>query len=98
MITHYAGGGLGNQLFNYAAARSLADRHDTSLIIDASSYREQWRRDAERPFLLQAFPIRARLRNAGPEPERRSLPARIWRRMREDAFATRVMRGGRELS
>ena len=36
MIVLYMEGGLGNQLFNYAAARALADHHGVGLVIDAS--------------------------------------------------------------
>lgn len=94
MIVLYMSGGLGNQLFNYAAARSLADRHGTRLVIDASLYRDQWGAGAERPILIQEFPLRAAFRHLGPALERRALPRRVWRRLREDLRAERVERLG----
>lgn len=90
MITHYASGGLGNQLFNYAAARTLADRHDTALVLDLEAYRDQWDARATRPFLLRHFPIRARFRNEGPQRVRAPVWSRARRWLAEDAFATRV--------
>ena len=97
MITLYANGGLGNQLFNYAAARTLADRKKTSLIIDAVSYRHQWSPDAGRQHLLHRFPVRANFRNLEPEGPKKPLISRVARRLREDAFTTIVNRGADEV-
>lgn len=80
-------GGLGNQLFNYAAARTLADRHGVDLIIDASSYSDQWNPGAQRPFLISEFPIRATIRHMGPNLDVVPLRNRICRRIKEDLFA-----------
>lgn len=93
MITLYLTGGLGNQLFNYAAARSLADRHQTDLIVDATNYASEWTAAATRPLLLHRFPVRARFRNVGSTAERLPLPQRLLRRLRHDTFATHVDRG-----
>jgi len=41
-------GGLGNQMFQYAAGKALAERHGVSLILDISGFRDY----ALRPFLL----------------------------------------------
>ena len=92
MIALYASGGLGNQLFNYAAARTLADRRRTSLVVDGVAYGDQWGPDATRPHVLHRFPARARFRNLGRSAKRRSLASRVVRRMREDAFATVIER------
>jgi hypothetical protein len=92
VITHYASGGLGNQLFNYAAARTLADRHGTGLILDLEAYRDQWDANAFRPFLLHHFQVRARYRNWGPRRERAPVWQRARRWLAEDAFAVRVRR------
>ncbi len=51
-------GGLGNQLFQYAAARQLALTHETDLIIDTSYYQNQGQ-DTPRTFLLEQYPIKA---------------------------------------
>src|SRR5690606_22376044 len=47
-------GGLGNQLFQYAAGRALATRLGTQLILDCSATV-----GAERPFVLDRYPIDA---------------------------------------
>jgi len=87
-----SGGGLGNQLFNYAASRSLADRNRTELVIDAVEYRTQWNATATRPLVLHRFPIRAKFRNFGPDPVRHWVGKRVVRRLREDMFTTRIQR------
>ncbi len=53
-------GGLGNQLFQYAAARGLADRHGAELVVDSWS---GFVRDVEyrRNYELGRLPIEARL-------------------------------------
>jgi len=92
MITHFAEGGLGNQLFNYAAVRSLADRGQTNLILDLSSYVDQQGEFASRPFSLDQFPIRAKLRNVGKSTATVPLPKRLWRKLQEDWFCTEFVR------
>ena len=54
MINLKLKGGLGNQLFEYAAARSLALRLNTELNIDTSFY-DNPGSDTPRPFLLSLF-------------------------------------------
>jgi hypothetical protein len=48
-------GGLGNQLFQYAAARALADQINTNLFIDLSHYTSE----QERNYELGAYHLRA---------------------------------------
>lgn len=48
-------GGLGNQLFQYAAARSLAIRHATQVMIDLSALRVQKKSLTARGYELGAF-------------------------------------------
>ena len=48
-------GGLGNQLFQYAAARSLADRLGVGLVLDLRSLAA----NGDRPFQLDLYKIRA---------------------------------------
>lgn len=85
-ISLYLSGGLGNQMFNYAAARTLADRARTDLVLDLSSYMPPW--SIERPFVLDHFRIRARLRHRHGFMSPQSLPKRLIRRLKEDLFAT----------
>ena len=48
MITVSLIGGLGNQMFQYAAGKALAERHRVPLALDISGFRDY----ALRPFLL----------------------------------------------
>lgn len=60
MITVHIGGGLGNQLFQYAAARALALRHSTSVRLDLYSFRKETRSLADplgRPYALDHFAL-----------------------------------------
>jgi hypothetical protein len=50
-------GGLGNQMFQYAAARRLAIKHDTDLVLDLSWFARQPRVDTPRQYELDPFPI-----------------------------------------
>jgi hypothetical protein len=95
MIVLYLSGGLGNQLFNYAAARALSYKNDVPLLIDASLYADQWGSRATRPILLHMFPVRTKFRHMGPKLDRVSLYSRIIRRFREDLFAIRISRNDR---
>lgn len=54
-------GGLGNQLFQYAAARAMALRTDSKLVLDASFFRP----GRHRQFELDQFPIEAQVIRAG---------------------------------
>jgi hypothetical protein len=71
MIITRVTGGLGNQLFQYAMARGLAERHKTELLLDTSGYgpngeaRPNELAAFVRPLKLLGFRIRARV--ASPE-------------------------------
>jgi len=71
-------GGLGNQMFMYAAARALAVRTKASLILDPSAFR----RDTvyKRVFLLDRFPIVGAVAPQGWLSSIRSLAERITRK------------------
>lgn len=58
MITVKLTGGLGNQLFQYALGRNLAQKNADELFLDASEYR---RNDQLRNFVLDRFQIEARV-------------------------------------
>lgn len=53
-------GGLGNQLFQYACARSMADRLGTELLLDLSAYGRQPASETPRAFGLDVFRVRYR--------------------------------------
>lgn len=50
-------GGLGNQLFQYAAARSLADRLQCDLLLDVRGIEE----NGDRPYQLDLYHVRAEI-------------------------------------
>lgn len=58
-------GGIGNQMFQYAAARALAERCSAEVIADLSAYEK----DPLRTYLLDRF--RARVRPAAPDELKR---------------------------
>lgn len=53
-------GGLGNQMFQYAAARMLAEKYKAELFYDASYYKKQPKKDTPRRLELEQFNIRAK--------------------------------------
>lgn len=54
-------GGLGNQMFMYAAGRALAARTDARLLLEISSFQRDYA--YQRTYLLDRFPIRAEVRS-----------------------------------
>ena len=68
-------GGLGNQMFQYAMARRLADVRGADLVLDLGSFD----RDPLREYALDCFAIRARLehRPNGRRLGMRSVPGRL---------------------
>jgi hypothetical protein len=54
-------GGLGNQMFQYAAGRRLADLHSVDLVLDLSHFADQPAEEVPRQFELDCFRIRAEL-------------------------------------
>jgi hypothetical protein len=53
-------GGLGNQMFQYAAGRALALRHLVPLLLDTSWY-DNVVADTLRKYMLHAFPVQGRI-------------------------------------
>jgi hypothetical protein len=92
MIAVSLRGGLGNQLFGYAAGRSLALEHGTGLVLDLS---ELERSATRREFALGDFRIDARIvrrvRSRGLHPDLRSLRGRLGRWRREAFSRFRVL-------
>ncbi len=85
-------GGLGNQLFQYAAGRALAKRLGGRLILDCTASL-----GLERPFVLDRYPIDADVvRDAPGKPHRRYFRIRgsVGQRL-TDAFHDRVPRAYR---
>lgn len=61
MITFQAQGGLGNQLFQYAAARRLAVRHGCPLVVDHHWFDHPRPGETPRPLELNRYPVVMRL-------------------------------------
>jgi hypothetical protein len=90
MILAKLRGGLSNQMFQYAAARRLAHRHGTELLLDTSWYANPPAGATPRTYDLACFRIRASLATAddliGTDGVRRTpprdLPVALWRKVR----------------
>ena len=66
MITVSLIGGLGNQMFQYAAGKALAERHGVPLALDISGFRDY----ALRPFLLDRLLVPETIASVQAEPAR----------------------------
>ncbi|WP_080240285.1 alpha-1,2-fucosyltransferase [Spirosoma rigui] len=66
MIISRITSGLGNQLFQYAAARHLALTNKTDLYLDLSYYRQTYDTDTPRSFKLGQFAVPYRMLQASP--------------------------------
>ncbi len=86
MIVASLKGGLGNQMFQYAAGRRLAERHDTELVLDASWF-ASGSRGAETPrrYELDCF-------SHGAPVETQPRPQAGWIRGRRDPARLRVVK------
>jgi hypothetical protein len=60
-------GGLGNQMFQYAAGKTLAERHGVPLALDISGFRDY----ALRPFLLNRLLVPEAITSVQSEPAER---------------------------
>lgn len=90
-------GGLGNQLFQYAAGRRLAHARNAELVLDLDWYAHTPAGVTARSFELQHYPIRARQADAREQAwcrlhnqrllGRLPLLPRRWRPCRENGFA-----------
>lgn len=58
-------GGLGNQLFQYAAGRALARRHNTDLILDTSALQRTGNKYTRRELDVTRFRINSRISKPG---------------------------------
>jgi hypothetical protein len=74
-------GGLGNQMFQYAAGRRLADVLGVSLVLDLSRLKDRPPGETPREFGLDCFRIRAELRESKIETTR-FRPRRLLRSTR----------------
>jgi hypothetical protein len=94
--------GLGNQLFQWAVARSLAEKNQTEARLDISFYEQQsysYSEDFPRPFKLKRFRIEAPIATkaqaaASPDFLRMRKHQRVWpklqQKLRLRKFMTRI--------
>jgi hypothetical protein len=75
MICVYLKGGLGNQLFQYAAGRALSIKHETSLLLDTSAYQTIQRSVTQRTLQLNHF------NHMGKSIERYDRPLNVFRHL-----------------
>jgi hypothetical protein len=81
MIITKINGGLGNQLFQYAAGRALAYRHQTELVLDLSDFSNPPMGNTPRIFELDRYPIVARVASSEEESGFRFYQGRVLRRI-----------------
>lgn len=79
MIAFLAQGGLGNQLFQYAAARRLAHKLGTELVLDPYWFSNPVAGETLRPLELDKYPVELRLANAAEQRRWRLLRGRLGR-------------------
>ena len=88
-------GGLGNQLFQYAAGRAVAIRNDSELLLDTRFYAT----NGSRLYALDHFCINAKIATISllPPPDTSRLRYKLWRKLgrrpryvRESGFALNV--------
>ena len=77
MIVTRLNGGLGNQMFQWAAARSLAKRHHTEVAVDLSWFDRQHPDHAQRHFDLHHFRLPTRVIPKRAPGKRGAVAARI---------------------
>jgi Glycosyl transferase family 11 len=82
MIAFYGQGGLGNQLFQYAAARRLAMYHDCPLVLDPYWFDHPMPGETPRPLELMHYPVALRLGSASELRRWRWMRSRLARHMR----------------
>ena len=81
MIITKINGGLGNQLFQYAAGRALAHHHQAELVLDLSDFNDIPIGNTPRIFELDKYPIVARAASSEEESELRFYQGRVLRRI-----------------
>ncbi len=86
-ITVRLSGGLGNQLFQYAAGRAAAIASGASLLLDSASFESD---PLHRRFSLGRFPLRAELRDLVGWHRTLLRSPGIWRIARSTGFSVRV--------
>ena len=86
------GGGLGNQMFQYAAALGLAVRQDRALKMEVSAFEAY----EKRSYQLDCLKVPQDLYTGEPlfQPASNSIPARVIRRIKREVFKGGAFRKG----
>jgi hypothetical protein len=97
MIVVKISGGLGNQMFQYAAARALANHHNVDLMLDLSWFKNIPEKNTTRLFELHNYPINAHIASVDEEAHLKIYHSwfltgirtmnKEWKYMREKSFS-----------
>jgi hypothetical protein len=79
MISFLAQGGLGNQLFQYATARSIAEQLNVELVLDPYWFSHPRADETPRSLELNRYKIQFRLATTAEQQRRRWLRSRVGR-------------------
>lgn len=82
MIVFYGQGGLGNQLFQYAAARRLSIHRNVPLVLDHSWFKHPKPGETPRSLELERYPVAMRLASAAEQARWVFMRGRLARYMR----------------
>lgn len=91
MIAFFCQGGLGNQLFQYAAARRLSLRHGVPLVADIDWFDHPWAEETPRAFELQHYRVCLSSASAAQHKKLWLLRSR-WGRYLGPVFSPRPLR------
>ncbi|PUE27530.1 alpha-1,2-fucosyltransferase [Limnohabitans sp. Jir72] len=91
MIAFYGQGGLGNQLFQYAAARSLAHRLHIDLVLDPYWFKHPRPGETVRPLELTNYHVKLRIANTDEQRRWKLLRTR-WARYLGPLLPIQVVR------
>jgi len=82
MIAFYGQGGLGNQLFQYATARSLALRHECPVVLDPYWFGNPLPGETPRPMELTRYAVVMRVASASEQRSWKWMRGRLTRHLR----------------
>ena len=81
MIVVRLSGGLGNQLFQYAAGRALSSHHAAELALDTGWFGERYLQTTSRPYALFRYPHKARMLDPCELPTRALYTNALFKRL-----------------
>ena len=93
MIKLFTFGGLGNQMFQYAAARILAERLNTDLCIDTSLFSVNTRNTTPRNYELACFVLSGKQEKRVSSKLRGFLFLKVYPQIKNSFFGKRIAKG-----